>query len=182
LDRRSSQWVSSLPFEASWPPSRGREPSKRPASRLVQDRVVGTCAPDLGLCDSAPNWTVLEEMSARRRAYAPSERSPREASAGWVPKARAPMTGPIASNNKRRAAGRRTPRSRGGQGATEHRLAPDRQPCPIAPRSLPGRPSRAGSGTRRGLSIPCQGSRAVQASSPARTLGTWLGVGVGLEN
>jgi hypothetical protein len=60
----------------------------------------------------APNWTVLEKMSAGRRACAPSERPSREASARGIPKARGPMTRSIASQpwvENDEASGKRRP-------------------------------------------------------------------------
>jgi len=44
----------------------------------------------------APNWTVLEKMSAGRWACAPSQQAPREASTGGLSQARAPMMRSIA--------------------------------------------------------------------------------------
>jgi hypothetical protein len=41
---------------------------------------------------SSPNWTEVEKTSAGRWAYGSSDRSSREASAGWIPKARASHT------------------------------------------------------------------------------------------
>jgi len=56
-----------------------------------------------------------------------------------------------------------------------------RSPHDLSPGGLsPGWISSVGS--TRGLAIPPQGSRAAQASSSARTVGTCLGVEVGLEN
>jgi hypothetical protein len=77
----------------------------------------------------APNWTVLERMSAGRGACAPSDRSSRQASAWGVSQARAPMTAhPVHCRNGAAV---------GGRSSSERTIHLDRQPSPTTRRSSP---------------------------------------------
>jgi hypothetical protein len=101
-------------------PTRRRSPSETPdrcrvqhESRIALTRPSRTSLPPgqtrlrafvpfVRFGPGAPNWTVLEEMSAGRRACAPSERPSREVSARWVPEALTRMTGSISATARGR--------------------------------------------------------------------------------